>query len=44
MESIGINRTYPLPIEEDMICPYCGKDLEEIDGKFYCKNCGVREI
>lgn len=45
METISIERVYPLPMcEEDYICPYCGKNLEEIDGKLYCENCGVREI
>lgn len=44
METMSI-RVYPLPeYEEDMICPYCGKELEEVNGKLYCDNCGVREI
>lgn len=31
-------------METDIICPYCGKEMEEIDGKYYCENCGAREM
>lgn len=30
--------------QEEPVCPYCGKVLEEVGGKWYCENCGVREI
>lgn len=33
-----------LIMETDIICPYCGKVMEELDGKFYCENCGAREM
>lgn len=31
-------------MDTDVICPYCGRVMEEIDGKWYCEYCGAREI
>ena len=29
---------------DELVCPYCGHDLEEIGDKLYCENCGLKEI
>ena len=44
MDTMDIIREYSLVDKEDFVCPYCGKVLDEVDGKWYCENCGVREI
>lgn len=25
------------------VCRYCGNELVEVDGRYYCENCGWRE-
>jgi predicted amidophosphoribosyltransferase len=29
---------------ETIFCPYCGKEMDEINNMWYCENCGAREI
>ncbi len=45
MDTMNIIREYSYGDNPgNIICPYCGKELDEVDGKWYCENCGVREI
>ena len=30
--------------EIKVICPFCGNEMTEVDGMWYCENCGTREI
>ena len=43
MDQLTEREIYQYSIDE-LICPYCGQDLIEIEGKLYCENCGMREV
>lgn len=43
MDQLTEREIYQYSIDE-LICPYCGQELKEIDGKLYCENCGMREV
>ncbi len=45
MDTMNIIREYSFANNQgELVCPYCGNVLEEVDDKWYCENCGVREV
>lgn len=44
METNKTNENAIIQYDDDIVCPYCGRYMVEVNGKLFCENCGTREI